>query len=205
MLKLQFGSSSFRVIELLPKLGFAHPRLLDGLPCRVNGGNLVRRRVRSRFSGTALRIVPQTELLQGTGAPTEVLDVGTNSLDLVMRARQLVGQGVFLGMLGDRALPGMPEIALPFLGRTARFPVGPYRLAAALRCPLVALFSVREGPRRHVLHTRVLSEAVALPRGNRDKAIESLAREYVTELERFCRRAPHQWYNFYDFWATAPA
>ena len=35
---------------------------------------------------------------------------------------------------------------------------------------------------------------------SRDQALAALAAEYARRLEYFCRRAPFQWYNFYDFW-----
>jgi predicted LPLAT superfamily acyltransferase len=30
--------------------------------------------------------------------------------------------------------------------------------------------------------------------------IDSAMRRYVERLEHYCREAPHNWSNFYDFW-----
>jgi len=136
----------------------------------------------------------------GSAAMTEEhLPLGED-MGSMLQARKHTSAGRFLGALGDRVLPGGPTMRLPFLGREAEFPVGPYRLAGALKCPLVALFAIRVGERSYELHARVLSEKVVLPRDDRDAAIRELLIRYVRELERFCRMAPHQWYNFHDFW-----
>jgi predicted LPLAT superfamily acyltransferase len=30
--------------------------------------------------------------------------------------------------------------------------------------------------------------------------IEATMRRYVTLLEQYCRSAPYNWFNFYEFW-----
>ena len=42
--------------------------------------------------------------------------------------------------------------------------------------------------------------AVAGP-GERDTAVRAAMQRYVATLERLCREAPYNWFNFYDFWA----
>ena len=34
----------------------------------------------------------------------------------------------------------------------------------------------------------------------RDKAANQLLLRYVERLEHYCRLAPYNWFNFYDFW-----
>ena len=34
-----------------------------------------------------------------------------------------------------------------------------------------------------------------------DETLEETMQRYVTRLEFHCRRAPYNWFNFYDFWA----
>ena len=36
--------------------------------------------------------------------------------------------------------------------------------------------------------------------GERSAAIEQLLRRYAERLEHYCRLAPYNWFNFYDFW-----
>ena len=43
-------------------------------------------------------------------------------------------------------------------------------------------------------------ERVELPPRARDEAIGRYVAEYAARLEYYCREAPLQWFNFYDFW-----
>ena len=36
--------------------------------------------------------------------------------------------------------------------------------------------------------------------GARDALIEQSVRSYVARLEHYCRLAPYNWFNFYDYW-----
>ena len=38
------------------------------------------------------------------------------------------------------------------------------------------------------------------PRPERDAAMRTAQLNYVTRLENFCRLAPYNWFNFFDFW-----
>jgi predicted LPLAT superfamily acyltransferase len=87
----------------------------------------------------------------------------------------------------------------PFLGRTAAFPIGPYVMAAVLGCPLVAMFATRAGEHYDV-HFEPLRDKVVLPRRERAQALGELAGAYAARLEHHARRAPLEWFNFYDFW-----
>jgi predicted LPLAT superfamily acyltransferase len=44
---------------------------------------------------------------------------------------------------------------------------------------------------------------IHLPRIDRDQALARVAGQYARRLEHFCRRAPLQWFNFYDFWSLS--
>jgi predicted LPLAT superfamily acyltransferase len=72
-------------------------------------------------------------------------------------------------------------------------------MAAVLGCPLVAMFATRTGDRYDV-HFEPLRETVVLPRRARAAALAQLAADYAGRLEHHARRAPLEWFNFYDFW-----
>jgi predicted LPLAT superfamily acyltransferase len=44
-----------------------------------------------------------------------------------------------------------------------------------------------------------------LDRGKRDAMIRQCAERYAQRLEHYCRLAPFNWFNFYDFWADENA
>jgi predicted LPLAT superfamily acyltransferase len=39
-----------------------------------------------------------------------------------------------------------------------------------------------------------------LDRSKRDAVIRECAARYAQRLEHYCRLAPYNWFNFYDFW-----
>jgi predicted LPLAT superfamily acyltransferase len=39
-----------------------------------------------------------------------------------------------------------------------------------------------------------------VPRAERSKVVHELLVRYARYLEQACLRAPHQWFNFFDFW-----
>ena len=38
----------------------------------------------------------------------------------------------------------------------------------------------------------------------REQLIQIALQDYVARLERLCREAPYNWFNFYDFWREDP-
>jgi len=118
-----------------------------------------------------------------------------------MQLSERVERGEFVVIAGDRVpVSNTPRVALAsFLGQTAAFPVGPYVMASVLGCPLYAMFATREGD-SYALHFERLREQVTLPRKGREAALAELAGEYAARLEYHARRAPLDWFNFYDFW-----
>lgn len=112
-----------------------------------------------------------------------------------------ISQGELIAIAGDR-IPVSPNprvVLANFLGAPAPFPVGPYIMASLLQCPVYLLFTLRRGGVAEI-HFELFREAICLPRQRRDEALAGLAADYAGRLEYFCRRAPFQWYNFYDFW-----
>ena len=115
--------------------------------------------------------------------------------------KEKIDQGEFVAIAGDR-IPVAPEprIALaPFLGAMAPFPIGPYVLASLFQCPVYLLFSLRIR-RGWEIHFELFRESIRLPRKDRAAALANLAGAYAARLECYCRQAPLQWFNFYDFW-----
>ncbi len=82
-----------------------------------------------------------------------------------------------------------------FLGTPAWFPVGPFRMAAMLRRPVVLMLGLHRGARRYEIVFETISAKPA------EEDLEAIVRRYVARLEYHCRRAPYNWFNFHDFWA----
>ncbi|MDP1644189.1 MAG: acyl-CoA synthetase [Thiobacillus sp.] len=133
--------------------------------------------------------------------PAAVQDIiPLGQLDSMLRVQACLDEGRVLGVLGDRTLGGDPTLRVPFLGADAEFPVGPMRLAAMLRRPVLFMSGLYLGGNRYAIHFERLADFSNLERPGRDAAIEAAVVAYAACLERHSRAAPYNWFNFFDFW-----
>jgi predicted LPLAT superfamily acyltransferase len=124
----------------------------------------------------------------------------TSMLDV----RACIDRGELVAVLGDRLEgDGARAVTVDFLGGRAKLPTGPYLLAHMLSCPVYFVAGLYTAPNRYDLFFKPFSEAVKLPRKGREEAAQEYAQKYALELEAFARRAPYNWFNFYDFWIKA--
>jgi predicted LPLAT superfamily acyltransferase len=130
-----------------------------------------------------------------------ILPVG-DGLDTMLRIKERVDAGEMVALMGDRAGPDEKSLPATFLGGTARFPLGPYMLAAMLGCPVFLTFGIHRAPNRYELHCEPFADRVVLPRRHRDPALPELVQRYASRLERFCRLAPDNWFNFFAYWSA---
>jgi predicted LPLAT superfamily acyltransferase len=131
----------------------------------------------------------------------EVLEVSSFDIAMAMRLKDRVDRGHFIVVVGDRVpvAEAGRTVCREFLGRRARFPVGPFFLAALLDCPAGTLFCVRDGDRFRMF-IEDLPGLQSVPRAGRQAAVEAAAGVFVSRLEALCLRYPLQWFNFFPFW-----
>ena len=139
------------------------------------------------------RMLNETLAAISPQARQDVIALG--NLDSMLRVRDCLAGGGAAGVLGDRGLGGEESLELPFLGAPARFPLGPMRMAAMLRCRVYFMAGLYLGGRRYAMHFEPLADFRAAP-----LAPEAALAAYVACVERHCRAAPYNWFNFYDFW-----
>jgi KDO2-lipid IV(A) lauroyltransferase len=113
----------------------------------------------------------------------------TVSLELVAALRR----GEVVGVQGDRALGNKGDVEVPFFGRPARFPLGPFRLSSGVGVPLLPAFCLLDAQYRYVVK---IAEPFIAARGEEEAA----ARTWVAALETIVREHPTQWFNFFDIW-----
>lgn len=124
-------------------------------------------------------------------------------IDAMIKVKELVDAGALVAILADRVPLGAPAerlIRVPFLGAEAAFPLGPFLLAATLKCPVYTTFGLSRGSRRYDLNCHPFAERIELPRKDRKAALERYVRLYAERVEEAVRKAPDNWFNFYDFW-----
>jgi predicted LPLAT superfamily acyltransferase len=140
-------------------------------------------------------------VLVGLNPKTQVrmLEVSAG-LDFIFKVRERIEAGEMVAVMGDRVGPDGREAEVDFLGSKARFPTGAYQLAASLGCPIYLTLGIFRGGNRYSLFCEPFAETVKLPRKGRQEALAEHAQRYASRLEQYCREAPENWFNFYDFW-----
>jgi predicted LPLAT superfamily acyltransferase len=120
--------------------------------------------------------------------------------DTLLRVRECIERGEIVGMLGDRTLKSDKTVRCDFLGAPASFAQGPLLLAAILKAPVVLFFGLYLGGRRYAIHFEPFAEELDIARQDRGAQLQPWVRRYAARLEHYCRLAPYNWFNFYDFW-----
>ena len=120
--------------------------------------------------------------------------------DSMLRVHELIETGSVVGMLADRCLNQDSTRPVSFLGESAEFPVGPFRMAAILRRPVLFMVGLYGGGNRYDIHFETLADFSAIPAGGREAAVQAAMARYAVLLEKHCRAAPSNWFNFFDFW-----
>lgn len=205
-----FDTSSVRMFGAEPLLQRIRERKGAMLMCAHLGNLDLCRALSLRTPGLRITVLVHTRHAQAFNnmlgkldprSQLNLMQVTEMTPAMAMQLSERIEQGEFVVIAGDRVpVSDKPRVALaPFLGQTAAFPIGPYVMASVLGCPLYTLFATRqEGG--YELHFERLREKVDLPRRGREQALAELAGDYAARLEHHARRAPLEWFNFYDFW-----
>ena len=133
----------------------------------------------------------------------DVISLG--QFDSMLKLAERLQQSQWVGMLGDRALDQEAQLQVPFLGGIAAFPTAPFRLALMLKRPIVLMIGLYRGGNRYEMHFEKLFEPRDAAATSRAQALERAVRLYAQRLEHYCRQAPYNWFNFYDFWNASRA
>ncbi|HET8764100.1 MAG TPA: acyltransferase [Rhodanobacter sp.] len=166
--------------------------------------------VHARRPDLALRVVldkaktpAMTSLLEALAPDVgaAVIDAGQGGAGIVLAAAETCARGGIVALLGDRAGEHEAQRAVPLLGAPALLPVGPWRLAAALKVPVLLCFGVYLGGNRYRLVFEPFADTVVLPRAGSGAVLDALLARYAARLEHHARRAPYNWFNFHEFWA----
>ncbi len=110
--------------------------------------------------------------------------------------------GKALGVLVDTDSMRVRGKAIPFFGRPANTPVGPFHLGLRAGSAFLPLCCVREADNRYLIRI----EPAILPSGDPhdDAAVTDVMIKCSNALEGFVRRWPDQWIWLHDRWNTKP-
>jgi lauroyl/myristoyl acyltransferase len=118
----------------------------------------------------------------------------------VVPALRVLREGGLLAAHGDRDFndQGWP---VPFFGAPAKFPPGPFLLAARSEAVVIPMFFLVERDRRfHV----ILEEPIEFSgEENVEACVHAGLERWVRILEHRIRANPEQWFCFYPFWGAS--
>jgi predicted LPLAT superfamily acyltransferase len=133
--------------------------------------------------------------------------IGLGHVDSMLKVREYLDSGSMIGILADRTLHHASDAMkeLDFLGTPAAFPLGPLHMAAILRRPVIFMTGLYLGGNRYDIHFETLADFSDVQRGERAGQVQAALARYVALLEKYCRAAPYNWFNYFDFWQAADA
>jgi predicted LPLAT superfamily acyltransferase len=136
----------------------------------------------------------------GGRTASHFIDAGDAPEKLALEIRAALARGEMVAILADR-VAGQRRVTVPFLGRPAAFPAGPFLVAMVLKCPVYLAFGLYHAPGRYDLYCEPLVFARPQSRHDREAALLAMVTQYAARLEHHCRLAPDNWFNFFDFFA----
>lgn len=124
-------------------------------------------------------------------------------IDSLLHVHEALESGEMVGLLGDRMGGNDKSVSCELLGTMVDLPAGPAMLAATTGAPVVLCLALYRGGKSYDIHFEALSSLADLPRAARAEAVCVWTRDYARWLETQIRRAPFNWFNFYDYWGDA--
>jgi len=132
----------------------------------------------------------------------KLLQVTDISPATAMMLSDRIDNGEFIVIAGDRTPSNESQARVSnvqFLGRNAPMPQGAFILAGLLKCPVYVMFCLKKKATYHI-YVELFSERLKFSRKERQQAITEVVQSYAARLEYYCKKAPLQWFNFFDFW-----
>ncbi|HZE60257.1 MAG TPA: acyl-CoA synthetase [Burkholderiales bacterium] len=141
-----------------------------------------------------------SRVLRSVGPQADARVIPLGHPQSLLRVDECLARGEVVGILGDRVWSNDRSVNCDFLGAPARFPLGPWLLAGLVNAPVILFFGLYRGGRRYEIHLEPFAEKIELDRGDREASARPWIQRYAERLERQCRLAPYNWFNFYDYW-----
>lgn len=139
------------------------------------------------------------ELAEGGINIVAVDPTSGSPFDIVDGVRFLKNGGL-VAMAGDVVWKeAQRSVSVPFLGRSAAFPVAPHALALLADAPMVVFFSFQTGRKQYSFSFSAPIRLEKKDRRKRDEALKRSVQAYAALLEAALRSHPFEWYHFTPF------
>lgn len=137
--------------------------------------------------------------------PTASHDIiGLGHINSMIQVSERLDEGCVVGILADRSPDIHGHYPVEILGSDVNLPGGPLRTAALLKRPVVFMTGLYLGGNRYAIHFDKLADFSNITRPERSVAVQTAINRYAELIDHYCRKAPYNWFNFFDFWQSTP-
>lgn len=114
------------------------------------------------------------------------------NIDTSIEIKDKLSHGEIVFMAGDRTSKNSTNSKVELFGHKVLFPVGTFKFAYMMECPVYFVCAVREKENYRIYLKKFVSEA------QKAVAIKEMQKDYVSFLEKIAQNYPFQFYHFYD-------
>lgn len=123
-------------------------------------------------------------------------------VDSILQVRKRLDEGYVVGMLADRTRGTDALYPVQVLDDNTHLPAGPFRIAALLNRPVLFMAGLYMGGNRYAIHFDPLADFSTVLPEDRESAATAALHQYAGILDLYCRAAPYNWFNFFEFWPS---
>lgn len=142
------------------------------------------------------------ELLQKTYSkkPVKIIPL-KDDMSHLFAINEAISNKEMICLHGDRFLENARTIRLPFMGKEALFPAGPFHMVLSYGIPISFVFAMKDSSfHYHFYASPPKVYTFTRNRLDRTSEIKEIVCDYISELEKMVNKYPLQWYNYYPFW-----
>jgi len=115
--------------------------------------------------------------------------------------RNALAKKEIIAMNGDRFIEGNKVYSVDFMGHQAKFPAGPFSIAAKFNVPVTFAFAIKETRTHyHFYATPPRMVGIFKTIAQRETCMRNIVQDYANELASKLHTYPLQWFNYYPFW-----
>ncbi len=130
--------------------------------------------------------------------------IGLGHINSMIQVSERLDEGCMVGILADRSPDMDTHYSVKILGSDVNLPGGPLRTAAILKRPVIFMTGLYLGGNRYAIHFDKLADFSNITRPERAAAVKTAVNRYAELIDHYCRKAPYNWFNFFDFWQSTP-
>jgi predicted LPLAT superfamily acyltransferase len=127
----------------------------------------------------------------------KIIPISEDNFEHIYQIKNALDNQEYVCFQGDRFIRDKTSKTIDFMGKPAKFPLGPFLLAGRFDVPVVFYFSMRnKGMKYKFKFTIAETNKMTKTR----QRVDELLHLYVDALEKTVKEYPEQWFNYYPFW-----